>query len=51
MHNEVNLGLRKGVFDCAGIGEFYDCGCAEEEGEEGGGKMGAGGGGGTKATG
>jgi FAD-linked sulfhydryl oxidase len=31
VHNEVNRSLGKGVFDCANIGEFYDCGCAEEE--------------------
>ena len=24
------------MFDCSKIGDFYDCGCADEEGEEGG---------------
>lgn len=37
MHNEVNKSLGKAVFDCSNIGDFYDCGCAEEEG--GGGKI------------
>lgn len=32
VHNEVNKSLGKEVFDCSNIGEFYDCGCAEEEG-------------------
>ncbi|TKA65714.1 hypothetical protein B0A55_09764 [Friedmanniomyces simplex] len=39
VHNEVNVSLGKAVFDCADIGEFYDCGCAEDGeaavGEEG----------------
>ncbi|KAK5108259.1 hypothetical protein LTR62_008643 [Meristemomyces frigidus] len=30
-HNEVNKSLGKEVFDCSKIGEFYDCGCAEDE--------------------
>lgn len=34
VHNEVNKSLGKEVFDCAKIGDFYDCGCAEDE-EEG----------------
>ena len=33
VHNEVNKSLGKEVFDCANIGDFYDCGCAEEEKE------------------
>ncbi|KAK5132269.1 hypothetical protein LTR08_009257 [Meristemomyces frigidus] len=33
VHNEVNKSLNKEVFDCATIGEFYDCGCAEDEKE------------------
>ena len=33
VHNEVNKSLEKDVFDCSKIGDFYDCGCAEEEGE------------------
>ena len=35
VHNEVNKSLGKPEFDCAKIGDFYDCGCAEEEGGEG----------------
>ena len=31
MHNVVNESLGKEVFDCAKIGDFYDCGCAEDE--------------------
>lgn len=30
VHNEVNKSLEKEVFDCANIGDFYDCGCAED---------------------
>ncbi|KAK0937604.1 hypothetical protein LTR29_010826 [Friedmanniomyces endolithicus] len=30
VHNEVNLSLGKAVFDCSKIGDFYDCGCAED---------------------
>ena len=33
VHNEVNKGLNKELFDCANIGDFYDCGCAEDEKE------------------
>jgi FAD-linked sulfhydryl oxidase len=29
VHNEVNKSLNKDIFDCANIGDFYDCGCAE----------------------
>ncbi|KAI9814843.1 MAG: hypothetical protein M1832_005645 [Thelocarpon impressellum] len=37
VHNEVNRSLRKDLFDCSKIGDFYDCGCAgdDEEGEVG----------------
>lgn len=35
VHNEVNKSLEKEIFDCANIGDFYDCGCAED-GEKGG---------------
>lgn len=41
VHNEVNKSLGKEIFDCANIGDFYDCGCAEDgdakgaEGESG----------------
>ncbi|GAM82517.1 hypothetical protein ANO11243_004990 [Dothideomycetidae sp. 11243] len=31
VHNEVNKSLQKTVFDCSNIGDFYDCGCAEDE--------------------
>ena len=34
VHNEVNKRLKKEVFDCNKIGDFYDCGCGEE-GEKG----------------
>jgi FAD-linked sulfhydryl oxidase len=30
VHNEVNKSLDKEIFDCANIGDFYDCGCAED---------------------
>ena len=33
VHNEVNKSLGKALFDCSKIGDFYDCGCAED-GEE-----------------
>ena len=33
VHNEVNRSLEKEAFDCANIGDFYDCGCAEDEKE------------------
>ena len=31
VHNEVNKSLKKELFDCAKIGDFYDCGCADDE--------------------
>jgi len=31
VHNEVNKSLKKDIFDCSNIGDFYDCGCAEDE--------------------
>ncbi len=31
VHNEVNKSLRKELFDCSKIGDFYDCGCGGEE--------------------
>ncbi|MCJ1258359.1 hypothetical protein MMC24_006192 [Lignoscripta atroalba] len=34
VHNEVNKSLKKALFDCSKIGDFYDCGCAEDEGKE-----------------
>ncbi|MCJ1235531.1 hypothetical protein MMC14_003500 [Varicellaria rhodocarpa] len=33
VHNEVNKSLQKALFDCSNIGDFYNCGCAEEGGE------------------
>jgi FAD-linked sulfhydryl oxidase len=35
VHNEVNKSLGKEVWDCSKIGDFYECGCAED-GTEGG---------------
>jgi FAD-linked sulfhydryl oxidase len=37
VHNEVNKSLGKEVWDCSKIGDFYECGCAED-GTEGKGK-------------
>jgi len=34
VHNEVNKSLKKDIFDCSNIGDFYDCGCAEDEEEK-----------------
>ncbi|KAK4500214.1 hypothetical protein PRZ48_008400 [Zasmidium cellare] len=31
VHNQVNKRLSKEMFDCANIGDFYDCGCADDE--------------------
>jgi hypothetical protein len=31
VHNEVNESKGKPIFDCANIGDFYDCGCADDE--------------------
>ncbi|KAI9870722.1 MAG: hypothetical protein M1830_003857 [Pleopsidium flavum] len=31
VHNEVNKSLKKELFDCSKIGDFYDCGCAEDD--------------------
>lgn len=33
IHNEVNKKLKKEMFDCNDIGDFYDCGCAEDDGD------------------
>jgi len=30
VHNEVNKSLKKDIFDCSKIGDFYDCGCSED---------------------
>ncbi|GMF77086.1 unnamed protein product [Aspergillus oryzae] len=34
IHNEVNTMLKKPIFDCNKIGDFYDCGCAKDEDTE-----------------
>ena len=34
VHNEVNVSLKKPLFDCNNIGEFYKCGCAGDEDEK-----------------
>lgn len=34
VHNVVNESKGKPIFDCANIGDFYDCGCADEEKDE-----------------
>jgi FAD-linked sulfhydryl oxidase len=31
VHNEVNKSLKKKEFDCAKIGDFYDCGCGDDK--------------------
>ena len=31
VHNEVNKSRGKPIFDCVNIGEFYDCGCGDDE--------------------
>jgi len=40
VHNVVNKSLKKPIFDCSKIGDFYKCGCAEEEGSNKGGEEG-----------
>lgn len=30
VHNQVNKRLKKEMFDCSNIGDFYDCGCADD---------------------
>ncbi|KAL7813916.1 ERV/ALR sulfhydryl oxidase domain-containing protein [Trichoderma aethiopicum] len=35
VHNQVNERLKKPIFDCNDIGDFYDCGCGDEKKEEG----------------
>ncbi|KAL2009993.1 hypothetical protein VTN00DRAFT_5800 [Thermoascus crustaceus] len=40
IHNEVNAMLHKPMFDCNKIGDFYDCGCADEDNKTGGKKAG-----------
>ncbi|OTA98729.1 hypothetical protein M426DRAFT_325757 [Hypoxylon sp. CI-4A] len=31
VHNQVNERLKKPLFDCNDIGDFYDCGCGDEK--------------------
>ncbi|KAL7628530.1 hypothetical protein AAE478_000045 [Parahypoxylon ruwenzoriense] len=31
VHNQVNERLKKPLFDCNNIGDFYDCGCGDED--------------------
>lgn len=31
VHNEVNKHLHKNIFDCSKIGDFYDCGCGDDD--------------------
>lgn len=33
VHNVVNQRLKKSLFDCKNIGDFYDCGCGDEDGK------------------
>jgi FAD-linked sulfhydryl oxidase len=35
MHNIVNKRLKKELFDCNKIGDFYDCGCGDEDKKKG----------------
>lgn len=49
VHNQVNRSLKKPEWDCSNIGDFYDCGCAEDkEGDKAKKKDKAGGRGGDK---
>lgn len=34
VHNQVNERKEKPIFDCSNIGDFYDCGCADDEKEQ-----------------
>jgi FAD-linked sulfhydryl oxidase len=34
VHNKVNERLGKDIFDCSKIGDFYDCGCGDDEGSK-----------------
>ncbi|EEP79693.1 FAD-linked sulfhydryl oxidase ERV2 [Uncinocarpus reesii 1704] len=33
IHNEVNKMLKKEIFDCTKLGDFYDCGCSDKHGD------------------
>lgn len=37
-HNVVNERVHKPIFDCNKIGDFYDCGCGEDEKKKAAGK-------------
>jgi FAD-linked sulfhydryl oxidase len=34
VHNKVNKRLQKPEFNCENIGDAYDCGCGDEEGND-----------------
>lgn len=34
VHNEVNKSKGKPLFDCTNIGDFYDCGCGDDDNEK-----------------
>ncbi|ETN38456.1 uncharacterized protein HMPREF1541_06491 [Cyphellophora europaea CBS 101466] len=34
VHNQVNERKKKPIFDCSNIGDFYDCGCGDDEKEQ-----------------
>ena len=34
VHNQVNERKGKPIFDCSNIGDWYDCGCADDEKEQ-----------------
>jgi hypothetical protein len=34
IHNEVNDMLKKPTFDCNALGDFYDCGCGDDENDK-----------------
>jgi FAD-linked sulfhydryl oxidase len=42
MHNKVNKRLKKPMFDCNNIGDFYDCGCGDDDKKGGHGSKGDG---------
>ncbi|KAI1638461.1 ERV/ALR sulfhydryl oxidase domain-containing protein [Biscogniauxia mediterranea] len=35
VHNQVNERLKKPMFNCNDIGDFYDCGCGEDDAKKG----------------
>jgi len=34
VHNIVNKRLHKAEFNCEDIGDAYDCGCADDDGDD-----------------